>query len=864
MSPARLYITPEPADDTVGGTFTLAAELTDLPAAASVEYVLNGRSLSGPVQTAPPFAFRWNSAETWDGPAAFRAVVRDAAGATVAESATLDYTVVNGRTQILVAAPGPGRPLSGTVRITVKARRPDVRVTYREATPPDFSAVAFRLYVDGRIHRHPVTGQTLSVVPAESTDHLWATHTFAIDTTRLANGRHELTFVAEAADERVTTVGSVDITTRYAHPVRMAMAQLAVTVDNGAALREIRPRWRELHLALRGGPASAALPVRAVYADDSERAIAGGVTYATSDAKVATVSAAGAVKAVAPGEATVTVTALGRTAEVRVRVRATNDFPHFTRDGEIRATIDRGRSVFVRSLFFMDADQFEGREVALGAQLRHAGVNAISSGFIFPPTGSTTFAAWKADWERLTWHPLKGVADRQNLYLVLTGDPMARRRVELMNSVTNPVAGQAIAHAFEQIAASGRAICVDMIDEANMLWGPAPTPEIRTLMAIINRAARRPPVAFPVLGLSSTQEVANWLGDRAVSEYTSVFYVYPPGDDTRAFPFGASLPQEEAGRTLTLRRWRPALQRDRPVLLMHSVAGPAYEKRAAGTQYQPNRDLLDAGGTQVVTAAAGVLYAVAEGMAGVRVYGFDATYAKHDRSQSAPWSGAFLQTFADPFEVGTDRWQALGSAFSLVQRREMLALQPQGHAPQLGDGIVTGVRSGPEGTLLVAVNFTERAESARVDLSPYLTKDALCIRYDLLGASLGSRRVDGATDAVELAPGMGAAWVVAGAGSGASPTIRLVAPRSGSRVAGRVSLLAEAESSPWPIQRVELRVDGELVATHRPPANTFAGSFHAAWDGATAPRRGVWLSVTAQVHDVKGTMEEARGAILAP
>src|SRR5215208_6572167 len=371
MSPARLYITPEPADDTVGGTFTLAAELTDLPAAASVEYVLNGRSLSGPVQTAPPFAFRWNSAETWDGPAAFRAVVRDAAGATVAESATLDYTVVNGRTQILVAAPGPGRPLSGTVRITVKARRPDVRVTYREATPPDFSAVAFRLYVDGRIHRHPVTGQTLSVVPAESTDHLWATHTFAIDTTRLANGRHELTFVAEAADERVTTVGSVDITTRYAHPVRMAMAQLAVTVDNGAALREIRPRWRELHLALRGGPTSAALPVRAVYADDSERAIAGGVTYATSDAKVATVSAAGAVKAVAPGEATVTVTALGRTAEVRVRVRATNDFPHFTRDGEIRATIDRGRSVFVRSLFFMDADQFEGREAAPRRRQRH-------------------------------------------------------------------------------------------------------------------------------------------------------------------------------------------------------------------------------------------------------------------------------------------------------------------------------------------------------------------------------------------------------------------------------------------------------------------------------------------------------------
>src|SRR5215217_216086 len=108
-SRVRLYITPEPPDETVGGTLTLNAELTELPSAASVEYFLNGRSLSGPVQTAPPFAFRWNSAETWDGPAAFRAVVRDARGAAVAESEAAAYRVVNGRTQILVAGLDAGR-----------------------------------------------------------------------------------------------------------------------------------------------------------------------------------------------------------------------------------------------------------------------------------------------------------------------------------------------------------------------------------------------------------------------------------------------------------------------------------------------------------------------------------------------------------------------------------------------------------------------------------------------------------------------------------------------------------------------------------------------------------------------------------
>src|SRR5215212_8922812 len=148
MAPrVRLFINPEPADDTVGGTFSLNAELTELPSAASVEYVLNGRSLSGPVQTAPPFAFRWNSAETWDGPAAFRAVVRDARGATIAESEPLAYRVVNGRSQILVVGLDASRPLAGTARITVRARRPDARVTYREATPADYASIVFRLFV---------------------------------------------------------------------------------------------------------------------------------------------------------------------------------------------------------------------------------------------------------------------------------------------------------------------------------------------------------------------------------------------------------------------------------------------------------------------------------------------------------------------------------------------------------------------------------------------------------------------------------------------------------------------------------------------------------------------------------------------
>ncbi|HKG93199.1 MAG TPA: Ig-like domain-containing protein [Gemmatimonadaceae bacterium] len=917
MAPlATLSISPQPVGDTVAGKFTFNTALTDLPTAASVEYLLDGRSLSGAIYAAAPFAFAWNSAETWDGPAAFRAVVRDAAGAAIAESAPLSYTVDNDRGRIVVTSPDLGQPLSGTVNITVKARRPDARVSYREANPVDYASVDFRFRVDGKIHPPPGRAPTdppNSIAPVESADHGWASQSYVLDTTRLANGRHELTFTAAALDETyvthlytqdaagkpgvlnipnpasgvtvptgTTALAAFGITTDYAHPLLSSMVQFTVTVDNGAALREIRPRWRDVHLALSGGQTSATVPVRSVYADGTEQTLTTGVTYATSDAAVATVSSAGVVTAVAPGEATLTVTALGREAKARVHVRAVRNFPHFTRDGEIRTTLDYGRSVFVRSLFFIDPREFEGREAALGAQLHSAGVNTISSGFIFPPYPPQSLADWKSWWDQNQWGVLKGIADRQNLYLLLTGDSMARLRSELRNSVTYATAGDAIEYAFQQLKASGRVIAVDMIDEANMLWGPTPTPAADwpangpddpaipadafvTLMGILNRVANRTPVAFPVLGVSVAEVAANWMGNPAFSDYASIYFVGPAGDDGQGYPFGTSLPQEAVGRTQSLDKWRPVLQRDRPMLLIHSVTGPAYAKRVVGTQYQPNRDFLFGAGSRPIAAAAGVLYAVAEGMAGVRVYGFDSIGEKQNRSGTNPWGGGLQQTFADPFETGTDRWQALGSAFALVQRREKQALQPQSHAPHLGDGIITGVRSGPDGTMLIAVNFTERTETARVDLTPYLTSGTICQRYEVLGASLGSRILSSSTttDVVELAPGMGMVWLFVGSAV-PLPTIRFTRPLSGSRVTGNVSLEVQAESNTWPINRVEILVDGTIVATHTPPANTFSGTFQTTWNSATAPRHGVWLSVTARVYDTNSTMEEARATVLVP
>src|SRR5207237_1416941 len=113
---------PQP-NETVRGTVTFRVQFAGLAGVSSVEYVLDGRTLSGPL-TAAPFDYEWPSASVWDGPATVRAVARDERGAVLAQTAPIPFNVANGPGTIRLVSPDAAQTLGGTVRWEVEANYP--------------------------------------------------------------------------------------------------------------------------------------------------------------------------------------------------------------------------------------------------------------------------------------------------------------------------------------------------------------------------------------------------------------------------------------------------------------------------------------------------------------------------------------------------------------------------------------------------------------------------------------------------------------------------------------------------------------------------------------------------------------------
>src|SRR5947209_9445564 len=94
---------PQP-NEPVRGNITFRVQFGNLEGLSSVEYVLNGRPLSGPL-TVAPFDYEWPSASLWDGPATLRAVARDVRGAVLAQTAPIPFNVSNGPGTIRLVSP---------------------------------------------------------------------------------------------------------------------------------------------------------------------------------------------------------------------------------------------------------------------------------------------------------------------------------------------------------------------------------------------------------------------------------------------------------------------------------------------------------------------------------------------------------------------------------------------------------------------------------------------------------------------------------------------------------------------------------------------------------------------------------------
>src|SRR5262249_47702963 len=159
-----------------------------------------------------------------------------------------------------------------------------------------------------------------------------------------------------------------------------------------------RPRFRDLFLA----PGETAdLAPRLVYTDDTQQPLKDGVRFASDTPAVAAVDRTGLVKGIAPGVATVSLTAHGREATARVIVDKADGFPHFARDGHVLTRYDAARSLWVRSLFGLGPDEVEHMP-RLAAAARAAAINTLTAGFYLNPADGgqpADFAAWRKSWE---------------------------------------------------------------------------------------------------------------------------------------------------------------------------------------------------------------------------------------------------------------------------------------------------------------------------------------------------------------------------------------------------------------------------------------------------------------------------------
>jgi hypothetical protein len=385
------------------------------------------------------------------------------------------------------------------------------------------------------------------------------------------------------------------------------------------------------------------------------------------------------------------------------------EYPHFGKDGSLITKYDSNKSIFARTLFQLNFDDL-AEDPRLAEELERAGINTITTGLYSNPVDSHSpdYESWYEGWSGY-WRNVELNSNRLGMSLLLTGDDIMRESYQMANSLTGSWSARALRTALETARQSNRVLGVEMMDE---VVGDSIPPDFLKLMSIINTARIRPLLTWPAVSGSSTAAVARWMGNPEMSDYSSVYWSLPNGTDR-------SLEAYRTTMAHTVRRWRPFLQQNRPMVLLVSVAGEFYTKRVPGGDYAPGQDHLQGKPNTPLAIAVQIMYAAIAGAAGVRLYLYDGPHLRKERADS-PIGRSDLQTGSAP---GSARWEALAGALNLIKALEPYLLQATIPAPDLGPEVIMSVRSGPDSVLVLALNFSSRSVTRSVDLSPYRRKN---------------------------------------------------------------------------------------------------------------------------------------------
>jgi hypothetical protein len=326
-------------------------------------------------------------------------------------------------------------------------------------------------------------------------------------------------------------------------------------------------------------------------------------------------------------------------------------------------------------------------EDGTAAALAAAGVTSLE-GTIFrnPADGnlSLTYAQWQAWWEAqvgswVDWCAANG------WYFIGQGDDLFRFENQRDWTHTGSYRVQAFQYVAQRLAASGRCLGVEVVDEV----GEFPADYAPEEFIAAWRAAGGPPLAWP------NRYPVNWEVP-AYSDYASRYWHYDEWAEGRPSPGGMSMRQMSLGVA------RAALGVDptRPWHNLITCAGPFYKKNAAGSDYQHGLDRLHQGGCTAADVIGQAWLSLAHGSSGFRLYSYDQQLWRDHRASAAVGTSG-LQTGCMP---GHPQWDGVAAALSSVAAREAVLAAGPAYLPVTSGPWVAGRR----GNLTWAVNTSER------------------------------------------------------------------------------------------------------------------------------------------------------------
>jgi len=441
----RLAISSPLAETEISGTYTFQVSLSKAisSSTAIVEFYLGSRQIG--VATEAPFAFTWNTAWAADGDYELEADALGTNGKVLATSTT-DFRINNLGDTLTLNSPTGNSPWKGTVTLTLNG------------SDSLYYPAIWQVLIDGSVVGYIFTDN-------EGTQQ--DTVTLPIDTTAFSNGAHEL-YVGMHSD---FWIGS-DSADKFYYNNRGGLDEV-VEFSNGHQFMEVVPTYQSLYLQPGG---AGTIGCRRHFTDGSYGSCVS-PSYKSSNPTIVGVTAAGVVTAGATeGFATIVVSDGNKSASTFVWVRDNSAVVHFAGNGQILNAYSPSASLFVIAPFDLEAEEMIGNP-GLTQTIQSSGVNSISEGFYLNPRNTNaTYQDWLSYYDQYI-APDWQFAALNGFHIIATGDEVCRNPGdEGWYTLNWPEGQQAVQYAVQQLAESGVAISIEMVDEADTFWGSTPNP----------------------------------------------------------------------------------------------------------------------------------------------------------------------------------------------------------------------------------------------------------------------------------------------------------------------------------------------------------------------------------------------------